>query len=62
MDLLLDDRFAPLWTRARRRMGDDMYRQYAIWSVNAHAGRELLTDQDKQALHDKLANTYVIRT
>ena len=50
VDLLLDKKFASLWTRPSRRMGDDMYRQYAIWSVNAHAGKEILTRQHHQDL------------
>jgi hypothetical protein len=52
VELLLDERFAPLWTQRNRRMGDDMYRQYAMWAVNAHAGKELIADQDKYALTD----------
>jgi hypothetical protein len=52
LEVVLDERFAPLWTQPNRRMGDDMYRQYAIWAINAHAGKELLTDQDKYALPD----------
>jgi hypothetical protein len=51
-DLLLDRRFASLWTRPSKRMGDDMYRQYAIRSVNAHAGKEILTRQHYQDLDD----------
>ncbi len=33
-------------------MGDDMYRQLGMRAVNAHARKELLTDQDKYALTD----------
>ena len=52
IDLLLDQRYRTLWTKPSRRMGDDMYRQYAVWSVNAHAGKELITDAEEQALDD----------
>jgi hypothetical protein len=48
----MDERFAPLWTQANSLMGDDMYRQYAIWAVNAHAGKELISDPEKYALPD----------
>ncbi|MEI8373806.1 MAG: HEAT repeat domain-containing protein [Planctomycetota bacterium] len=52
VDIVLDERFVPLWTQPNHRMGDDMYRQYAMQAVNAHAGKALLTDQDKYALTD----------
>jgi hypothetical protein len=51
--LLLDRRFDALFTRPSRVMGDDMYRQTAIWAVNAHAGQEVLTVYDKQELAER---------
>ena len=52
-EALLDERFVESWTRPSRRMGDDMDRYYAIQSVNAHAGREVLTGVHKQNLRDE---------
>jgi hypothetical protein len=49
-DIVLDDRFRDSWTRPNSRMGDDMNRTYAIWAINAHAGRTLITDERKSAL------------
>lgn len=51
-DIVLDERFVKSWTRQLGRMGDDMDRQHACWSINAHAGRELIGDDLKQALVD----------
>jgi hypothetical protein len=42
IDLLLDERFENYWTRRNSEMGMDMCRQYGMWAVNAHAGRELI--------------------
>ena len=52
--LLLDKRFEPLWTEPRGAMGADQHRRYAIRALNAHAGRELLSDQYDQRLADPL--------
>lgn len=41
VELLLDPRFEPFWTRANRPTGMDMCRQYGIWAVNAYAGRDV---------------------
>jgi hypothetical protein len=49
-DIALDERFKDSWTRPNSRMGDDMKRTYAIWAINAHAGRTLITDEQKSAL------------
>jgi hypothetical protein len=48
--LLLDKRYEPLWTSQSLGMSDDLYRQYAFMSVNAYAGREVLTTYDSQNL------------
>lgn len=40
---LTDRRTEPFWTRPPREMGDSLFRRYAIQSVNAHAGAEVLT-------------------
>ena len=53
LDLVLDERFAPLWTERDRGMGYGMYRKGAMLAVNTHAGKELLTDQDRSALADR---------
>lgn len=50
--LLLDVRFVPLWTRVNTTMGQDMCRQYGIRAINAHAGKELIGNDIKQALTD----------
>jgi hypothetical protein len=52
VDIALDERFKESWTRANSRMGNDMNRVYAIWAINAHAGRTLITDEQKSALVD----------
>jgi len=52
VELLLDPRFEPFWTRPNTRMGMDMCRQYGIWAVNAHAGREVISDSIKNRLTD----------
>ena len=49
-ELLLDERFRESWTRPVRRMGDDGERIYAIRAVNAHAGKEILSQQQQQNL------------
>ena len=51
-DIALDERFKESWTRANSRMGNDMNRVYAIWAINAHTGRTLITDEQKSALVD----------
>ena len=52
-DLLLDERFKRFWTMSNREgMGRDMYRFYAIQTVNAHAGKTVLTYVHKQDLND----------
>jgi hypothetical protein len=48
--LLLDPRSDALWTKQSKRMGDDMFRQYAIQAVNAFANEEALTRQHFQDL------------
>ncbi|HXT00339.1 MAG TPA: hypothetical protein VN915_06665 [Elusimicrobiota bacterium] len=65
--LVLDPRLGPFLTRPSKVMGDDMWRKYAIWSLNVHAGRELMSpsseeeyaltkpDTSKKALTDFLA-------
>lgn len=50
VDLVTDDRFRILWTQYNSQMGDDRYREGAIRSINAHAGKTLITDQEEQAL------------
>ncbi|HOF19298.1 MAG TPA: hypothetical protein PK082_10350, partial [Phycisphaerae bacterium] len=52
VELLLDPRFEPFWTRPNTRMGMDMCRQYGIWAVNAHAGREMIGDSIQNRLTD----------
>ena len=52
LDVVLDERFASLWTEPNLRMGAGMDRSWAIRAVNAHAGKEVLTDQDARALTD----------
>lgn len=47
-DLVLDERFKECWTRRNERMGMDMHRKYAIWSLNAHAGRELINPSSRE--------------
>lgn len=49
-DIVLDERFKIFWTRPNARMGDDMDREYAAAAINAHAGRLLITDEQKDAL------------
>lgn len=45
VDLLLDPRFKPFWTRPDTRMDVE-----GIWAVNAHAGRELISNSIKNRL------------
>ncbi len=52
VELLLDPRFEPFWTRQNTRMGMDMCRQYGIWAVTAHAGREVISDSIQNRLTD----------
>ena len=52
LDIVFEKRFAPLFTQPSRFMGDDTYRQNAICAINAHAGKELISEQDKYALAD----------
>ena len=59
--LLLDPRSEPGWTRSNRNMGDDGFRMRAVLSVNAHAGRELITYQESQALTSKTAGPAALR-
>jgi len=56
VELVLDRRFEPFWTRANARMGMDMGRQYGIWAINAHAGRELIGDSIRNRLTDPAAS------
>ncbi len=52
VDLLLDQRFEPLWTCPDGRGGDSphMCRVYGIQAINAHAGRELVGDAVENGL------------
>ncbi len=52
VDLVTDERFRPLWTQYNTDMGDDRYREGAAAAINAHAGKELITYQEKQAMVD----------
>jgi len=52
IDLMLDERFLPLWTRPSHRMGDDAYRRQAAAALNAHAGKELISWYEVQQLRD----------
>jgi hypothetical protein len=52
IELVLDKRFEILWTQAGGRMGTDAYRHDASRSLNAHAGRELISYDDQLALAD----------
>lgn len=54
IDLVLDERFLPLWTRPSRRMGADEYRRQAAYALNAHAGKELITRYEVQQLRDEV--------
>ena len=60
--LLLDPRSEPGWTRPNRNMGDDGFRRRAVVSINAHAGRELITHQEAQALTSKTTAPTALRT
>lgn len=51
-DIVLDDRFKDSWTRPFRSIGDDMNRNYAIWAINAQAGRIVITPEQASALAD----------
>ncbi len=42
-DLLLDPRFEAFWHQPDIETRQDMKRRYAIWSVNAHARKELIS-------------------
>ena len=50
VELLSDQQFEVFWTRPNTRMGMDMCREYAVWAVNAYAGRELINDSLAHAL------------
>jgi hypothetical protein len=52
-DLVSDKRCRPLLTQPSLRMGDEMYRMWAARSINAHAGRELMTSMDVQDMRDQ---------
>jgi len=52
LDLLLDPRIEPEWLRSLKAMGDDSFQMYAAQSINAHAGKELITWQELQSLRD----------
>jgi hypothetical protein len=51
-DIALDKRFGIFWTRSISQMGDDMDREYAILAINDHAGKTVITDEQKHALVD----------
>ncbi len=51
-DLVTDERFRVLWTQYNAKMGDDRYRQSAIRSINAHAGKTLIDHTEEQNLTD----------
>lgn len=53
IDLVLVERFLPLWTRPSLRMGDDAYRRQAALALNNHAGKELITWYEVQQLRDE---------
>ena len=53
IELLLDPRFEPFWTRPNTGMGMDMCRQYGIWAVNVCAGREMI---DLYAMRERLVD------
>ena len=51
-DLVLDDRFKRLWTMSNVKVGGgDMYRMYAMWSIHAHLGKEVISRQLIQAMN-----------
>lgn len=52
LSLLLDQATAPTWVLRPVNMGDDSFHTSAARSVNAHAGKELITDQDLQELRN----------
>jgi len=52
LELVLDKKFTPLWTQPNFRMGDGICRKWAVRAVNAFAGKELLTNEDCNALID----------
>lgn len=52
VDLVTDERFRVLWTQPNTHMGDDRYREGAIASINAHAGRTLIDYTEEQNLTD----------
>lgn len=52
LELLLDPRVESEWVRSLKAMGDDSFQMYAAQSINAHAGKELITWQELQSLRD----------
>ena len=51
-ELVLDDRFKRLWTMSNVTVGEgDMYRMYAMWSIHAHLGKEVISRQLIQAMN-----------
>jgi len=52
INFLTDSRSEPFWTRPSKEMGDSLFRRYAIRSINAHAGEELLTNRHARDLWD----------
>jgi hypothetical protein len=58
IDIVLDERFRNSWTW----QNDGMDCQYAIRAINAHAGRELITDELKYALNDPKRSADALKT
>jgi hypothetical protein len=49
-ELILDPRCPRILIPSRRTIGNDMYRRNAIHSINAHAGCELVANEDQNEL------------
>ncbi len=62
IDLVTDERFRPLWTANGGRIGDHGYRDGAAAALNAHAGKELISDQEKLALMNPATSEATLAT